>query len=112
MTIKKYDIEVDCRHCICSASDTNNSFEVTVPVCDVKTGNCKNAILFCAISLNQHKVEFKGWQDPADNSERLPEELNARLNDLLAFIEDHKTCGNENICPADVVQIVKRLSAH
>jgi hypothetical protein len=106
--MKKNNIIVDCERCKCTSSEAPAGFEVKVPICDVETGVCKNAILRCVVTAEKHEVGFQDWEGEAAV---LSDDLAKRIEETLDFISDQRICGNENICPTEVIKIVKRLSS-
>lgn len=110
MSLQKNDVMIDCKHCKFASSIGNRGFVITVPLQDLKTGGCKTAILDCAVSSENHQIEFRGWEDESTSSAILSRDLPARLSSTLAHVGKLKICGNAKICPAEVVLVVKHLS--
>jgi hypothetical protein len=110
MSLKTNEILIDCDHCRCTAIGSTNSFNVTVPICDIKTGNSDEATLHCVISENKHKVNLKEWHNATIDSMDSSDNLQQRLAEALEYVAKHQICGNRSICPSEVVQVVKKLS--
>ena len=108
MSLKKHGIVVDCEHCSCSSHDDSGGFEVTVPISDSETGIVATARLHCQVSPEQHDVSLTGWLDEAPDVETRSESMRQRISAALAFVAEHRICGNPNICPSEVVRIVEQ----
>ena len=80
-----------------------------MPLEDIDTGVAGIARLHCVISLNDHRVELTDWQDVDAQPIKAPEAMKQRLEQALAFIEEHRVCGNTKLCPADVIRIVQTI---
>ena len=111
MALKKSDIEVQCAHCEYLSSDKIGSFDITVPITDLTTGTCQLATLQCAVSTEEHRLKLLDWNLESDNTTRVSDDFQRRMSAVLAFIAEHKICGNRKLCPAEVVEIVQRLSS-
>jgi hypothetical protein len=110
MTVHKHNVLIDCKRCVCNSSNEDLGFEVSVPVCDSKTDLCINARLFCSVSADKHQIELRDWKDDVTGVSSLSPDLEARISETITFIADHKICGNNEICPEQVVKIVDKLS--
>jgi hypothetical protein len=107
MSLKKHGVILDCEQCTCTSSDDHGGFDVTVPISDSDTDTAGPARLCCIVSPERHTVELKEWQDADYHPVQLSENLQKRVSALLTSIADKRVCGNRNICPPEVVRIVK-----
>lgn len=110
MRLKKYGVIVGCEKCKCIADDSQGSFEVTVPLSDIETDIEGAARLRCSVSPEHHKVELEEWIDPSGRPLKPSIKMGKRLLSALGFVEDHRVCGNQAICPSEVVRIVEKHS--
>lgn len=110
MKLKKYGVVVGCEDCECVSDDKTGGFEVTVPVRDIETDFEGIARLGCSVSPKNHKVELKEWIDPSGRLSRPTKKAGKRLLSALGFVEEHRVCGNQAICPSEVVRIVEKQS--
>jgi hypothetical protein len=110
MILKKYGVAVDCGRCEYASGNSRGSFEVTVPVSDTATGTAGTAKLLCSVSSERHAVELKEWNDAGTHPIRPSSETQRRLFAALDHVASHRICGNRQICPSEVVQIVEKLS--
>ena len=110
MILKKYGVAVDCGRCEYASGNSRDSFEVTVPVSDTATGTAGTAKLLCSVSFERHDVELKEWNDAGTHPIRPSSETQRRLFAALDHVASHRICGNRQICPSEVVQIVEKQS--
>ena len=110
MRLKKYGITVDCEHCVYCSSDKKGAFDITVPIIDSETGISDPAKLRCTVSPNRHTVELLEWNSPDPHPVQFIERLQERVSATLAIFAEHKICGNRNICPSKVIQVVEENS--
>lgn len=103
-------VSVDCGRCEYASADARDGFEVAVPIRDIETGTTGNATLICFVSSDRHRVELKEWNDAGGLPIQPSAEVQQRLLAVLDVLADQKVCGNHQICPADVVQIVEKLN--
>lgn len=108
MSLKKNDIEVDCKHCKFSSSNDAGDFEVTVPIRDLESGISGQASLVCKVSSNSHYLKLGRWTDEFDQAIQASENIQQRLYDALDYVAEKKVCGNQGICPSDVMEFVKK----
>lgn len=107
MRLKKHGITVDCEHCVYCSSDREGVFDITVPIIDTETGISDPANLRCTVSPNRHTVELLEWNGLHLQSTQFIERVQERVSAALNFLAEHKICGNRNICPSKVIQIVE-----
>ncbi len=110
MKIKRKDITVDCEHCVYSSSDNRGNFEITVPIIDSETGISGPANLRCGVSAKGHTVELLEWRGFNGHQSQSLEDLVQRVSATLDFVAERRICGNRNICPSEVIQVVEENS--
>ena len=110
MSVKKHGITVDCKHCIYTSSDNRGAFDITVPIIDSETGISSPAKLRCCVSPRGHAVELLDWHGFNRHLTQSIKNLQQRISATLTFIAERKVCGNRNICPSEVIQIVEENS--
>jgi len=111
MSFKKYGVTVCCEDCVCGSNDGDGNFDVTVPVSDSESRIAGTATLHCAVSREHHQVELREWKDADHLSISPTETVQRRISAALAFVADQRICGNRHICPAEVIQIVKKQNS-
>ena len=106
MSLKKHGITVDCKRCIYTSSDNRGAFDITVPIIDSETGISGPAKLRCSVSPEGHSVELLEWHD----FNHYLTHLQQRVSATLSFVAERQICGNCNICPSEVIDIVEENS--
>lgn len=101
---------MDCKHCIYTSSDNRGAFDITVPIIDGETGIDSPAKLRCCVSSRGHSVELLEWNGFSRLLTQSMDNLQQRVSAMLTFIAERKVCGNRNICPQEVIQIVEENS--
>lgn len=107
MSLRKQGLVVQCEHCRHISSD-GGGFDITVPVRNAEGAG--TARLHCTISPDSHRIEFVCWDEqpsPAEAAER----IRAQVSEVLGFIAEQRLCGNDRICPLQVVQLVEQHTA-
>jgi hypothetical protein len=107
MNLKSHGIIVDCKNCNYISDNENGGFDIAVPIKDKETGIAGSAKLHCTISHKHHSVELKKWQNADHKPIHASEDLLSRVSATLESFADQRICGNCNICPSKVVQIVE-----
>lgn len=110
MSLKKRGVTVDCARCEYRSSHGRNSFEVSVPIGDIETGVNGTAALLCSIHAARHEVKLKEWNDAQGRPIRPPAQTQKHVEAVLGELADEQICGNYQICPTEVVEIVEKLS--
>jgi hypothetical protein len=110
MSLKKNGVIVDCEHCTYTSSYDRGAFDITVPITDSETGISGPARLRCIVSPKRHAVELLEWHDFNRHPAQSIENLQQRVKATLYFVADRQVCGNRNICPSEVIQIVEEIS--
>ncbi len=110
MRLKKYGVVVECERCKCVSDDRQGCFEVTVPLSDIETDIEGVARLRCSVSPEHHKVELEEWIDASGRPLRPSKKMGIRVLSALSFVEERRVCGNQAICPSEVVRIVEKHS--
>ena len=112
MSPKSHGIIVDCKNCKYVSDNENGDFDVAVPIKDKKTGIAGSAKLRCTIYDKHHSIELKSWQDANHHPIHASAKLLRRVTATLGAFADHLVCGNSNICPSEVVQIVEEKNSN
>lgn len=107
MSIKKQGLVVSCENCRHVASD-GCSFDIAVPV--RTEGAAGTARLHCTISPDRHQIEFVCW-DEAPSPAEAADRMRGQVSEVLGFIADQRLCGNDRICPMQVVRLVEEHAA-
>jgi len=111
MSIKRDDVGIDCSQCEFASSEGGGSFDVTVPVRDASTGLAGLAELHCKVTPELHAVEMTKWRDEQSQIIEPPDELRHRLTKALGFVAERRLCGNQHLCPTEVVRVVEEAAA-
>ena len=107
MELKKQGILFDCVNCKYASSDGCGGFDVTVPLSDSETGISGTAKLHCTISPACHQVELVDWHDVGFHTIRPSRNIQPRISTALAFVAEHRICGNRHICPSEIIRVVE-----
>lgn len=107
MSLMKEKVRLDCESCRYCGDCGADSFQLEVPIEDQLTGLKGNALIQCEVSDFGHRVTLVHFRDPAGNALVLNEDQNQRLGRLLHLIAEKKICGNEGLCPREVVERVR-----
>ena len=110
MSIQKHGIEVGCDQCVYASGDDQGEFDVTVPVTDEAGQQSSIATLHCRVTPDAHDVKLISLLNSNGEPVSYDAETQQRLSSMLRFVEDRRICGNRNICPAEVVEIVAKFS--
>ena len=110
MSLKKDGVVVACEQCEYASNDKRDSFDVIVPLSDTETGLHGIARLRCTVSPSTHQVELNEWKGATGEPVQTSAVMNKRVRGALSFIADHRVCGNQHICPSQVVEIVEKRS--
>jgi hypothetical protein len=106
MELRKYGVGLSCEQCRFIRGDSAGDFDIDVPVNMVDAGVAGTARLHCAVSGDGHQIELMRLLDASDRAiEPSPEALET-LSAALQSVARHRICGNQHICPSDVVRIV------
>ncbi|MES9937279.1 MAG: hypothetical protein ABW153_12605 [Sedimenticola sp.] len=108
MGLKRNGIIVKCENCCCILNDGIGAFDVAVPIRDEQTDTAGEAVLHCAMSHDQHVVVLKDWKNSEDHSSSPPRNIQTRLSEALEFVSENRICGNQKLCPAEVVRIAEK----
>ena len=106
MSLKKHGVIVDCEHCKYASTNGCGGFDIIVPVSDSEARITGTAKLHCTVCTEYHRVELTEWQDANRHPIQPSDNLQQRVSATLAFVADHRVCGNRNICPSEVIRIV------
>jgi hypothetical protein len=106
MELRKYGVEIACEQCRLIRGDSAGDFDIVVPVSMGDTGMAGTARLHCAVAGDRHQVELMGLRDAGDRAIQPSPEALEKLSAALDSVARHRVCGNQHICPPDVVRIV------
>jgi hypothetical protein len=106
MELRKYGVEIACEQCRLIRGGSAGDFDIVVPVSMGDAGVAGAARLHCEVSGDRHQIELTGLRDGSDRAiEPSPEALE-KISAALQSVARHRICGNQHICPSDVVRIV------
>ncbi|OGT89842.1 MAG: hypothetical protein A2286_13685 [Gammaproteobacteria bacterium RIFOXYA12_FULL_61_12] len=107
MSLIKEKVRLDCESCrYCGDCDTD-SFQLEVPIEDELTGLKGIAWIVCEVSGPKHRISLVHFRDLSGQDLILDEGQRQRLENILSLVAEKKICGNENLCPRDVVERVQ-----
>ena len=84
-------------------------FDISVPVKNVQTSEVGEAKLSCKVTTQQHRVEFKSWCNQSGQITPSPSQQQRLLN-ILDQVAKQRICGNQHICPHEIVDIVAKVN--
>jgi len=106
MELRKYGVGIACERCRLIRGDSAGDFEIVVPVSMSDTGTAGTARLHCAVSNDRHQVELMALFDARGRTLQPSPAAMEKLSAALESVARHRICGNQHICPSDVVRIV------
>ena len=106
MELRKYGVEIACEQCRLTRGDSAGDFDIVVPVSMGDSGVAGTARLHCAVSGDRHEIELTALRDGSDRAIEASPEALEKLSAALQSVARHRICGNQHICPSDVVRIV------
>ena len=107
MSVRKCGVELFCESCKYLRESQDGGFEIDVPVSMGEGELSGMARLHCVVSRERHRVELIELLDAESRAiHPAPEELE-QVSAVLDFVGQHRICGNQRICPPDVVRVVK-----
>lgn len=107
--MEKFGIIVYCKQCRYLAQGETGEFDISVPVKDMQTSEVGEANLCCKVTAQQHQVKFNSWSNqsgqitPSQNQQQ-------RLLNTLDYVAKQCICGNQHICPHEIVDIVAKVN--
>lgn len=107
MPLTKEKVRLDCENCRYCGEWGSNSFELEVPVEDGITGLKGQARIACEVAAGGHRITLIHFHDLAGNEQPLDTEQRRRLDSLLQLVAEKELCGNERLCPKQVVDRVQ-----
>lgn len=110
MSVKKCGVELFCESCEYLRDSQDGGFEIDVPVSMGDGGLSGMARLHCVVSSERHCVELIELLDAESRTVHPSSEDLEQVSAALDFVGQHRICGNQRICPPDVVRIVKAQS--
>jgi hypothetical protein len=110
MSISKNGLIIECESCQCLRENGDNGFDISVPIIDSQNGLKGIAKIKCEINSESHIVMLSDLHDADAQDIALSTDLEQRINKALNYVADHKVCGNRNICPTEITQIVKKIT--
>jgi len=112
MGLKKHGVVVGCEGCRYVSACGKDCFDVEVPISDSETTLAGTARLHCSVSPRSHTVKLVDWYDDHQRTLQPPQELSCRLSKALEVVAHQRICGNSAICPARVVELVRKAGAN
>jgi hypothetical protein len=107
MSLEKFGVKISCEGCTYVAVDSQEGFEVSVPLEIGDAALSGVATLHCTPGPGSHKVELVEWTTDAQVAPATLEDVRQRVAGALDFIAERRICGNHHICPAEVIRVVK-----
>ena len=105
MPLKKLQMRLDCEHCRfagCNPDDPN-AFYVRVAIEDERAHNSASALIECKVEKQCHQLQLVELGSEAGAIDR------DRLERALEVVAEQRLCGNNRICPAEIVRIVEDI---
>ena len=112
MSLTKHGLYIDCDHCKFNTGGKNKDFVVIVPIRDESESSLGFATLKCVVKPDRHNIDLIQLVDSTGSKIRFSASAQQRLKKALDFIGKRKICGNQNICPSNVIDFVEKNSSH
>ena len=107
MSVKKCGVELFCESCKYLRDSQDGGFEIDVPL-SMGDGELSGmAKLHCVVSSERHRVELIELLDAESRTVHPSSEDLAQVSAALDFVGQHCICGNQRICPPEIVRVVK-----
>ena len=105
MPLKKLQMRLDCEHCRFAGCnpDDSHAFYVRVVIEDEQAHNSASALIECKVEPQSHQVQLVELDGEAGAIDR------ERLERALEVVAEQRLCGNNRICPAEIVRIVEDI---
>jgi len=104
MPLSKLQITIACENCSFQGTSSNDphAFFVRVGIKDEKNSRGSTAMIECRVDEHSHDVRLVDLdEDTGIDRERLEE--------ALKIVSEKRLCGNNRICPAEIVRIVEQI---
>jgi len=105
MPLKKLQMRLDCEHCRfagCNPDDPH-AFYVRVAIEDERVHSSTSALIECTVEPQSHQLQLVELGSEAGAVDR------ERLEKALDVVAEQRLCGNNRICPAEIVRIVEDI---
>ena len=101
------DVDLSCQGCMMREQPqiADGSFYVRVPV--VVDEHPFQATLRCRVTDSGHEIELEMVTDDAGGAVSPSEEEREKLLRAVERLADIQLCGNERLCPDQVIQVVR-----
>ena len=106
--MNKAAINVECSKCVYHSNTGDNEFFVDVPVHDRSTNTSGIAHLKCRVTPRQHQIDLVEWSNE-DGPITPSSEQRLRMKYVLTRLSEQRICGNRNICPPNIVELVRNI---
>lgn len=102
--------KIQCTQCrlITTPDEQYGSFLVQAPVTLPSQDHDLCLILRCTIKADGHRIELERVMDSTGAPAQLTEAAQAEIRALLHQVAQHRVCGSQKICPAEVVRLVQQ----
>ena len=100
------DVDLSCQGCVLREQPqiSDGSFYVRVPV---EVDGCRfEATLRCRVTEGGHEIELEMLTGEAGTVVEPDEALEAKLMHAVERLADLRLCGNERLCPEQVIRMV------
>lgn len=105
--MKLDDVNLSCQGCTLREQPqiSDGSFYVRVPL--AVDGTLYQATLHCRITDAGHEIELEMLSDEVDRPVMPDPMLEEKLDRAIGRITDLRLCGNERLCPEQVIRMVR-----
>jgi hypothetical protein len=100
-------VKISCEGCTYLETGGDGGFDVSVPLSTAEPGVNGVARLHCVVGPDSHRVELVSWVTSDGRAIAPPEAVEQRVAAALRFIAERRICGRHQICPTEVIRVVK-----
>ncbi|MCB1733838.1 MAG: hypothetical protein H6981_09715 [Gammaproteobacteria bacterium] len=108
MGLRKDGLTLGCENCAFAGAADDGAFEVRVPVADQAGAFSGDARIRCEVSLHGHQLTLVSLQQMQAGTP-IPTRTSERVQGMLDQVAGYRVCGNEHVCPSEVVDRCRRL---
>jgi len=105
----KNGVSIDCEQCKFDSIGRKNEFLVSVPVKSEVEEKKRIATISCEITPQRHRIDLVRLTTSSGTPVVMDSNTQHKLAKVLESVGDKKVCGNKNVCPKEVVELVQSI---
>lgn len=108
MALHKDGVAVGCENCVFAGQSDARSFDVRVPITEQAGAFSGDALIRCEIAPEGHRLTLVSLRQ-AQAEVPVSPQARAHVQNVLDQVASHRVCGNEHVCPSEVVTTCRRI---